>query len=73
MTEPTPVHPENADTGSATGHPEVDAVLTSLTELADRPVEDHLEVLSAAHERLHTTLDEHRGHDEDAAGGPDPR
>lgn len=51
----------------ATGHPEVDRALTSLDGLTARPVDEHLDVLTGVHERLHTALDEHR-----TAGQDDP-
>lgn len=76
MTEPSPTpaahdssdSSDSSDVGT-TGHRGVDEVLGSLADLASRPVEDHLEVLSAAHERLHTTLDEHRDRDDDERAG----
>ena len=43
-----------------TGHPRVDAALRALDDLAERPVEDHAEILTDVHEQLHNTLDEHR-------------
>jgi len=41
---------------SPTGHPEVDAVLLSLDDLSGSPVEEHVAVFEAAHERLRGVL-----------------
>lgn len=38
------------------GHPEVDAVLTTLAGLGQRPVAEHVAVFEAAHERLRSVL-----------------
>jgi len=67
-----PPGPDNAgpDNAATTGHPEVDQTLATLDQLGSRPLDDHLEVLVHAHERLHATLDEHRGQD-DGAGEND--
>lgn len=42
----------------ATQHPEVDAVLASLEALQDQPVEEHVAVFEAAHDRLRAVLSE---------------
>lgn len=47
MSEP---HPE------PTGNPTVDAVLESLTELDDKPVEEHVAVFEGAHDALRGAL-----------------
>jgi len=47
---------EPAPDAPRTGHPEVDAVLGSLEELGDRPVEEHVAVFEAAHDRLRAAL-----------------
>ncbi|QNN52615.1 hypothetical protein [Nocardioides mesophilus] len=39
-----------------TGHADVDAVLVSLEDLADRPVAEHVAVFESAHERLRAAL-----------------
>lgn len=62
--------PPGPDDAATTGHPEVDQTLATLDGLRSRPLDDHLEVLVRAHERLHATLDEHRGWD-DGAGEHD--
>jgi hypothetical protein len=49
-----------------TGEPRVDAALSRLSELADRPVEEHVEVYEDVHGRL-------RGALEAAAPPPDER
>ena len=41
-----------------TGHPDVDAALVRLSDLDQTPLGDHHERLAAAHESLHTVLDE---------------
>lgn len=41
---------------SPTGHPEVDAVLRALDDLSGSPVEEHVAVFEAAHERLRDVL-----------------
>jgi hypothetical protein len=43
----------------------VDAVITAVEQLEDRPIEEHVGVFEAAHDRLRRALD-----DPDA-GGPD--
>ncbi|CUR59037.1 conserved hypothetical protein [metagenome] len=40
-----------------TGHPDVDAVLGTLAELDDLPVEEHVAVFEHAHERLRSALE----------------
>ncbi|MDP3969210.1 MAG: hypothetical protein Q8Q02_13125 [Nocardioides sp.] len=52
---------EAAETGAPvelrpTGNVEVDAVLDTLAELADRPVDEHVAVFDGAHEALRRTL-----------------
>jgi hypothetical protein len=58
-TDPQAVEPvaTPADPDTATGQPEVDAVLASLDGLADRPVAEHVAVFEQAHERLRRALD----------------
>ncbi len=53
--EPSADRSEPAATVS-TGRPEVDAVLASLDGLADTPLEEHVAVFEAAHERLRAAL-----------------
>ena len=59
MTETPPEHP------STTGHAEVDAVLETLSDLANRPVEEHVAVFEAADQRFRDVLS-------DAGPGPGP-
>ncbi len=40
-----------------TGHEQVDAVLGSLDDLADRPVSEHVAIFERAHEQLRSALD----------------
>jgi hypothetical protein len=40
-----------------TGIESVDAVVDSVADLADRPVDEHVAVFEAAHEELRRTLD----------------
>ncbi|MBA8795277.1 hypothetical protein FHX74_002905 [Friedmanniella endophytica] len=47
--------PERSATPS-TGHAGVDDALAELDDLAERPLEEHHDRLSAAHERLHDAL-----------------
>jgi hypothetical protein len=50
-------HPVPAPPGlEPTGHPDVDAVVASLAQLADRPVSEHVAVFEAAHDRLRAAL-----------------
>ena len=39
-----------------TGHPDVDAVVTSLEELDGHPVAEHVAVFESAHDRLRAAL-----------------
>lgn len=49
--------PEGGATSVAlTGHEAVDAVLRSLDDLADRPVEEHVSIFESAHETLRAAL-----------------
>lgn len=48
--------PGGADTSRATGHPEVDAVLSSMEGLAERPPAEQVAVFDSAHERLRSAL-----------------
>lgn len=43
-------------TGALTGHPVVDEVLQSMQGLAQRPVEEHVAIFEAAHEKLRAAL-----------------
>lgn len=54
-----------------TGHPAVDAVLTSLGQLDETPVSEHVAIFEHAHEQLRGAL---AGASDHAAGGsaPDP-
>lgn len=52
---------ENPQTGQPeaeelTGHPVVDEVLETMRGLQDRPVEEHVAIFEAAHEKLRATL-----------------
>jgi len=40
-----------------TGMQDVDAVVDSVSDLADRPVDEHVAVFESAHEELRRTLD----------------
>ena len=55
MTEPAP------STGDATGEPAVDDVTRRVAEVADRPLAEHHEHLSRAHEDLHRALHDQPG------------
>lgn len=46
-----------------TGHPVVDEVLETMQGLQDRPVEEHVAIFEAAHEKLRAALTDagHRG------------
>lgn len=55
-------HPDRAPEAGATGDPRVDAVLTSLDQLKDLPVEAHSEVYDAIHTQLREVLT-HAGDD----------
>jgi hypothetical protein len=48
--------PEEAVAVESTGHVSVDAVLRSLDDLDDRPVEEHVTVFESAHETLRAAL-----------------
>jgi hypothetical protein len=52
--QPTTAHP----TGHSTGHPGVDEVLASLTDLDSRPAAEHVAVFENAQERLRAALSE---------------
>lgn len=58
--DPTPQETAPA----STGHPVVDEVLRSMQGLQDRPVEEHVSVFEAAHEKLRAAL-------ADAGNAPD--
>ncbi len=65
--------PETApETGpETTGHPVVDDVLRTMQELQGRPVEEHVAVFEAAHEKLRSALaDAGRPADGSPADGP---
>ena len=70
----TPDVPEPADEvpqhGAAsvelTGHDAVDGVLSSLEDLTDRPVAEHVAIFESAHETLRAALAEAQGR----PGGP---
>lgn len=47
---------EDATSGALTGDAGVDAVLRSLDDLADRPVEEHVAIFESAHETLRAAL-----------------
>lgn len=54
--------PESADAGvdvgvESTGLPAVDEVVQRVSQLADRPVAEHVEVFERAHEQLRRALD----------------
>lgn len=53
----TAVDTAGTDAGVTTGVPAVDDVLGTLEGLADQPVEEHLPIFEAAHERLRSALD----------------
>lgn len=54
-----------------TGHPVVDDVLRTMQELQGRPVEEHVAVFEAAHEKLRSALaDAGRPADGSPADGP---
>ena len=44
------------DQSAAIGHPVVDEVLASVDDLEGRPVDEHVAVFEAAHERLRAAL-----------------
>jgi hypothetical protein len=50
---PAPTAPASVE---STGHPQVDAVLASLTALDDTPVEEHVAVFESAHDTLRGAL-----------------
>jgi hypothetical protein len=52
----TPDEPGRAGGPDGTGHPGVDAVLSSLAALEDRPVAEHVAVFESAHARLRDAL-----------------
>lgn len=45
------------ETPEATGIAEVDAVITEVAQVAQRPVDEHVDVYGTAHDRLRTALD----------------
>lgn len=54
-------NPQTGQTGQTeaeelTGHPLVDEVLETMRGLQDRPVEEHVAIFEAAHEKLRATL-----------------
>lgn len=49
-----------------TGHQSVDGVLSSLEDLTDRPVAEHVAIFESAHETLRAALAEAQGR----PGGP---
>lgn len=51
--ETVPPEPERVRTGA----PDVDAVITAVEELEERPLEEHVGVFEAAHEQLRRALD----------------
>ena len=57
-------HSESSEHSERTGNPLVDEVLDSLDRLDGRPVEEHVPVFEAAHEKLRRALSE-------AADAPD--
>jgi len=59
----------NQATNQPTGHPAVDAVLESLADLDERPVQDHVATFEAAHEQLRAAL---AGAPANAPGTPAP-
>lgn len=54
--EPAPQAPADDPATEATGHPVVDEVLRTMQGLQDRPVEEHVSVFEAAHEKLRAAL-----------------
>lgn len=54
-----PSYEPDADAGTSaeTGVPAVDEVLRSLDALAERPVDEHVEIFERAHEQLRRSLD----------------
>jgi len=73
VTEPAPEERTSADEETptaqqtpATGDDRVDAVLSSLSDLGDRPVSEHVAVFESAHDRLRDALA--RAGDESATG-----
>lgn len=53
---PADVAADQTTANSSTGHPEVDAVVSSLDGLDEQPVADHVAVFEQAHEALRRTL-----------------
>lgn len=53
--DPAPVLDAEEST-ELTGHPVVDEVLETMRGLQDRPVEEHVAIFEAAHEKLRATL-----------------
>lgn len=51
--ETIPPEPERV----RTGRPDVDEVIASVEELAERPIEEHVAVFETAHDRLRRALD----------------
>ncbi len=47
---------DGGDAVETTGHPQVDAVVASLRDLDHRPVDEHVAVFEAAHDRLRGAL-----------------
>jgi len=60
--------PVEAEAAEATGHPAVDAVLSSLERLDDLPVGEHPPIFEEAHEALRSALAQAR----DGAPGDQP-
>ena len=55
-TAPPGAHDETGEPVGSTGHPVVDEVLEAMQGLRDRPVEEHVAIFEAAHEKLRAAL-----------------
>lgn len=55
-TGPTGQPSEPSEPVESTGHPVVDEVLETMQGLQDRPVEEHVAIFEAAHEKLRAAL-----------------
>ncbi len=57
ITEPADAAEQPADEPIRTGVERVDDVVDAVASLADRPVDEHVEVFESAHDELRRTLD----------------
>jgi hypothetical protein len=69
FTEEAPVSEDVTVQQPTTGHPVVDQVLSSLTDLDARPAGEHVAVFEAAHDRLREALSD-AGDESPARVGP---